>query len=376
MSIYLDNGSTTLQKPPEVAAAVAESIETCGNAGRSFYDSSIKANRVIYTTRLRMAQFFGKRKPECVALTSGFTEGLNLLAYSLLQPGDHILVSVAEHNAVLRPLRFLGCEVEVILHDDDGLPIPEAFRSALKPNTKAMFLNHASNVTGRVSNVRSFATLCREAGIPLVLDVAQSLGHIPVTSELGDIAVFTGHKGLMGPQGTGGIVAMEDVKLRRIAKTGGTNAGHDGLQEASFPGAFEAGTPNAHSFAGLVASLDFINKVGISNIHAHEIRMWRRLVEGIIDIPGIIIYALGDVNDDERMPIVSINMRDMPSGELSLALWEKYGIATRPGVHCAPKIHRHFRTHDRGMTRLSLSYFNTEEDVDAAIKALEQISTT
>lgn len=375
MSIYLDNSSTTLHKPPQVAQAVAQAIGTCGNAGRSFYDAANKANRTIHIARMSVARLLGLTKAGSIALTSSFTEGLNLLVISMLSPGDEVIITSAEHNAVLRPLKLLDCSIKLIKSDADGLPDPQAFKSTVSSNTRAMFINHASNVTGRIADAQSFGALCREAGIPLVLDVAQSLGHVPVEASMCDIAVFTGHKGLFGPQGTGGIALLGNIPLKRIAKTGGTGFGrHDVLAEPIFPDAFEAGTPNSHSFAGLVAGIDFLNRTGIEKIHSYEISLWRKFVQGVLEIPGIQIYGLGDISSDSRAPVVSLNLGDMPAGELGLRLWEEYGIATRPGSHCAPLLHRLLGTEERGTVRFSMSWFSTDEDIDTAISALRNIA--
>ena len=373
-SFYFDNSSTTLIKPPSVADGVVYAIHSLANAGRAFYPEAASAGREIYNTRLKIANLLGLSDPLNVAFTSSFTDGLNLLAASLLEEGEHVITTLSEHNSVLRPLYLKNCALSYLESDSDGRVLPQSFETRVTPHTRFMFLNHASNVTGAVADAKAFRKLCNKLGISLVLDVSQTLGHIPVSSDFADIFVFTGHKGLFGPQGTGGIVVNGDFNFR-IARTGGTG-GHsfDPLQPCVMPDVFEAGTLNTPGIYGLGKGVDFVAETGIDNIRRKESELVNLFVREICDIPNIKLYGGEPSDAGERVPVISLNIGRVPSAELSLYLWEKYSIATRPGIHCAPLLHKHLGTAEQGAVRFSFSYFNTDDEIRYAADALKKAS--
>lgn len=255
---YFDNASTTLIKPPSVAQGVAYAVNNFGNGGRGHYLHAQRAQREIYSARQKIAALVGVAEALNVAFTASFTDGLNMLVTSLLKPGDQVITTLTEHNSVLRPLYLRGCRLLFLECDPAGRVMVEGFTSLVTPLTRAVFVNHASNVTGFVAQVRQLCKLCRREGVPLVLDVSQSFGHVPLDEDCADIFVFTGHKGLFGPQGTGGIIVNGDFGLK-IARTGGTGSDtFKPLQAEVMPDLFEAGTLNAPGIYGLGKGADFI----------------------------------------------------------------------------------------------------------------------
>ncbi len=370
--IYFDNSATSLIRPPEVAQALAYGLEHFGNAGRSFYDAVMEANRALFTTRLELARLVGLEDPLKVAFTSSATESLNLVIQSLIQPEEGVITSLVEHNAVLRPLYLRGCPLTFIEADDQGRLILDSLGSLLTTKTKYLVCTHGSNVTGNVNDIRRLRAFCREKGLLLILDVAQTLGSYPVRGDDADILCFTGHKGLLGPQGTGGIIVQGDIPFP-LVKTGGAGFGSfNRFQGLSMPDVFEAGTLNSQGLYAMQAGVRFIREQGIQQIHEKEIRLTRRFLEGIRGLEGLTLY--GDFSTDQRLPVVSLNLQGWDSADLSAKLWEDYDLATRPGAHCAPLLHRHFKTEDQGMVRFSFSFFNTEEEIDQGIRALSEVS--
>jgi len=370
--IYFDNSATTLQKPGEVSRAAAWAVTHLGNAGRSFHGPAMDAARAIQNARETLAALVKATDARFVAFTSGATESLNLAAASLLNPGDAVITTVLEHNAVLRPLYRLGCELSFVDCDDAGRLCLDMLPKLLRPNTRCVFCTHGSNVIGSVSNVAEIGNFCRAAGISLILDAAQTLGVLEITANMADVICFTGHKGLLGPQGTGGIIAGDDLPFR-VVKTGGT--GSDSFapcQAPRMPGVFEAGTANAHGLCALEAGTAFISRIGPDAIRQKEMALTRRFLEGVEDISGVRVY--GADFSGERLPIAALNIGELSSEEAALLLWERYGIATRPGIHCAPLLHRRFGTAGQGMVRFSFGYFNTPEEIDAGVRAVAVIA--
>ena len=368
---YFDNSSTTLIKPPGVAEGVAHAIGSFANAGRAFYPGAISAGREVYNTRAKIADLIGIGEPLNVAFTASFTDGLNLLAASLLEDGEHVITTITEHNSVLRPLHLRNCRVSYLDSDPHGRVLPESLGACLTPSTRFMFLNHASNVTGAVADAQLFRNLCRDAGVILILDVSQTLGHIPVYADSADIFVFTGHKGLFGPQGTGGIIANGHFDFR-LVRTGGTGENSfEPLQSCAMPDVFEAGTLNSPGIYGLGKGVDFLAETGVNNILRKESELVRIFVKEALGIPGVKLYGGADWPDSgERVPVISLNIGNVPSAELSLYLWDNHAICTRPGIHCAPLLHKHLGTAEQGAVRFSFSYFNTADEVYYAADAL------
>ena len=376
--IYLDNAATTLQKPPQVIEAVAEAMYSLGNSARGTSSGSLKASRTVYEARVKIAELLGCPNADHVVFTCNSTEALNIAINGTIFPGDHVISTDLEHNSVLRPLYRLeaeqGVELSFVPADANGYVSYDDFEALIRPNTKVMVCNHASNLTGGMIDLARVSRIARQKGILLIADASQTAGCIPVDmGRLGaDILCFTGHKGLLGPQGTGGMCIREGVAIRPL-KVGGTGVhSYSKEQPSEYPTRLEAGTLNSHGIAGLSAAVDFIRETGISTISLKENTLMRRFYEGVVQIEGVTVY--GDFSASQRTAIVALNIRDYDSGAVSDELSEKYDIATRPGAHCAPRLHRALGTKAQGAVRFSFSWFNTEAEIDEAIRAVEELS--
>ena len=377
MGIYLDNAATTKQKPLSVIEAVVKAMNSMGNSGRGAHDDSLDASRLIYDTREMISNMVNLGDPRQVAFTSNSTEALNTAIMGLFGAGDHIITTVMEHNSVLRPLYLLeerGAELSFVPCDEWGCLKTELLETFLKKNTKALVCTHASNLTGNANDLKMIGQFCKEHGLLFIVDASQTAGVLPIDmQEMNiDVVCFTGHKGLYGPQGTGGLCVRSGLKIRPL-KSGGSGI-HTYLKEhpAEMPTALEAGTLNGHGIAGLHAALEFLNETGIETIHKKEIALMRRFLSGISDIPSIKVYGAFDT--DQRAAVVSLNIGKYDSSEVSDELSYTYGISTRPGAHCAPLMHQSMGTVDQGMVRFSFSWFNTEEEIDMAIRALHELA--
>ncbi len=375
--IYLDNAATTLHKPPEVAEAVKQAILTAGNAARGAHCVSLAASRTVFETRQKLAQLFSCPREDHVVFTMNSTEALNIAIYGLLSPGDHVISTDLEHNSVLRPLYDLqtrGASVNFVPADRLGNVRYKDFEALFRENTKAIVCTHASNLTGNVLDITRISKMAHAHGALLIVDASQSAGVIPIDMQKMDIDVlcFTGHKGLMGPQGTGGLCLRPGVEIRPLLRGGTGVHSYDKDQPQAYPTRLEAGTLNSHGLAGLDAALDFLLAKSVEKIYARERLLMRRFYEAVRDIPGVMVY--GDFSQDERAAIVALNIRDYDSSEVSDALFTDYSIATRPGAHCAPRMHEALGTVKQGAVRFSFSYFNTEEEVDTAIRAVRELS--
>ena len=375
--IYLDNAATTLHKPQCVIDAVVQAMTSMGNAARGAHSSSLSASRVVYDTRCKLAKLFGCRQPDNVVFTCNSTEALNIALHGIFEPGDHVITTDLEHNSVLRPLYRLEkqgiIELSFVPADKQGRPDYTAFTNLIRENTRAIVCTHASNLTGNLVDVGTVGEIAREHGLLFVVDASQTAGVVPIDMEdmKIDILCFTGHKGLMAPQGTGGLCIREGVEIRPF-KVGGSGVhSYDREQPSPYPTRLEAGTLNSHGIAGLSAALDYIDSTGIDAIRKKEHHLMRRFYEGVSQIDGVTVY--GDF-DTERTAVVTLNIRDYDSGAVSDALYEEYGIATRPGAHCAPRMHEALGTTDRGSVRFSFSWFNTEEEVDRAVAAVAELA--
>ena len=376
--IYLDNAATTIQKPPQVIRAVAEAMQTLGNASRGAHSGALQADRVIWNARCKVAALFGFSHPERVVFTANATEALNIAINGLFQPGDHGITSDLEHNSVLRPLYRLEDQGVISLDflpaDSLGNPDYRCLESLLRPNTRAIVITHASNLTGNLVDLQRVGKFAKAHGLLLVADVSQTAGSIPIFMEDWgiDILCFTGHKGLMGPQGTGGLCVAPGVELRPWKVGGSGFHSYSRTHPEEYPTHLEAGTLNGHGIAGLSAALDFLQEVGIDTIGEKENRMLRRFLDGVQQIPGIRVY--GDFSQPRRGAIVALNLKDVDSSTMADALMEDYGIAVRSGAHCAPRMHKALGTASQGAVRFSFSWFNTEQEVDAAIQALRELA--
>lgn len=376
--IYLDNAATTLKKPDCVVEAVITALCTMGNSSRGTHDSSLKSARAVYSARLSLAELFHAPGPERVVFTQNSTEALNMAICGLFQKGDHVITTDLEHNSVLRPLYRLEEEgvitLSVVPADKQGRINYADFETLLRPETRGIVCTHASNLTGNLLDLKRIGAFATDHGLLLVVDASQTAGAYPIDMQEMGISVlcFTGHKGLMGPQGTGGLCVAEGVELRPWKVGGSGVQSYSRSHPLEMPTRLEAGTLNGHGIAGLGAGVDYILKTGVNAIHQHEIGLARRFYEGVKALPGVQVY--GDFSSWERTAIVTLNIADDDSGAVSDALWEDYGIATRPGAHCAPRMHQALGTVEQGAVRFSFSLFNTEAEVDAAIRAVKELS--
>ena len=375
--IYLDSSATSFLKPPQVAEAVFRSFNTIGNAGRGAHAPTLNASRLIYDTREKLAALFGTPDPSRIAFTCNATEALNIAIHGAIHPGEHVITTACEHNSVLRPLYLKekeGTELTIIPADQKGRIRYDLLESSVKSNTSAIVLTHASNLSGNVTDLAFVSNFAKKHGLLLIVDASQTAGSLPINVvKMGiDILCFTGHKGLFGPQGTGGLYVREGLTLSPLKSGGSSIHSFDRQHPTDMPTALEAGTLNGHGIAGLNAGLDYILSTGVKNIHAKEISLARRFVNGISDISDLKLY--GDIDAPLRTPIISLNIGNMSSASVSDILWEDYEICVRAGAHCAPLMHKTFGTEKQGAVRFSFSCFNTEAEIDTAIRAMHEIA--
>ena len=375
--IYLDSSATSFLKPPQVAEAVFRSFNTIGNAGRGAHAPTLNASRLIYDTREKLAALFGTPDPSRIAFTCNATEALNIAIHGAIHPGEHVITTACEHNSVLRPLYLKekeGTELTIIPADIKGRIRYDLLESSVKSNTSAIVLTHASNLSGNVTDLAFVSNFAKKHGLLLIVDASQTAGSLPINVvKMGiDILCFTGHKGLFGPQGTGGLYVREGLTLSPLKSGGSGIHSFDRQHPTDMPTALEAGTLNGHGIAGLNAGLDYILSTGVKNIHAKEISLARRFVNGISDISDLKLY--GDIDAHLRTPIISLNIGNMSSASVSDILWEDYEICVRAGAHCAPLMHKTFGTEKQGAVRFSFSCFNTEAEIDTAIQAMHEIA--
>ncbi len=401
--IYLDNAATTLKKPDIVYKAVLDAMKNGGNSGRGTYGAALEAANTVFSARKRIAAFFNAERANNVAFTSGATEALNTAIFGLVPYGSepvHIITTECEHNSVLRPLYKLESQgratVSFAKADRLGRINPDDIESLVRPSTRFIVTTHASNLTGNLIGIKSIAGIARRHGLVYIVDASQTAGSIPIDMRNTgiDILCFTGHKGLLGPQGTGGIVVRDGIHLEPL-KTGGTGVkSYSKSQPEEMPTLLEAGTLNSHGIAGLSAAIGYIEETGLLKLGKKEESLAERLYRGLSDIEGVEIY--GDFSCYERqnsenpegggkkeaetpmqgrMPIVAFNVKDAESGEVSDILAEEFGIASRPGAHCAPLMHKALGTEKQGAVRFSISHSNTESDIDEAVDAVRQIAS-
>ncbi len=370
--IYFDNSATTIQKPRSVSLATQDALEL-GNPGRSFHAPAMNASRTLLQARQEIAKLTQCPSPLSVAFTSGATESLNLVIASLITPQDHVITTALEHNSVLRPLYRCGCELSILPFDDQGVLCLDQLSGLLRPNTKCLVTTHGSNLLGTLTPVEDLHAFAKNHGLRFILDVSQTLGSVPVSGDMADVLCFTGHKALLGPQGTGGIIATKDCPFA-LVKTGGSgNNSFAPHQALSFPDIFEAGTPNTPGLAGLGAGVHWLNEQGMGAIVQHEQSLCGNLFRGLETIPNVTVYGQGYIPKTGRLPVIALNIGDYSADEVSMALWERWEIATRPGSHCAPLVHQHFATEQRGMVRLSMGAYNTLDEVDKVLTALYKL---
>ena len=376
--IYLDNAATTMHKPQMVIDAVTQAMCSLGNAGRGATSGALDAARTIHGCRAKLARLLGCPRADHVCFTPNSTAALNMAINGVVRPGDRVVTTVLEHNSVLRPLNRMAAEQDVTVEhagcDANGVLDYDELERLVTPGTRAVVVTHASNVTGNAVDVARVAAMAHAVGALVIVDASQSAGTAKIDMQaMGlDIVCFTGHKGLMGPQGTGGLAVAEGVDVAPWAMGGTGVHSFDTLQPLEWPTRLEAGTLNGHGIAGLAAGLDFIEtQGGVEAIAAHERALADRFLAGVREIPGITLY--GAFDQPTRSAIVSLNVGDVDSAEISDALMQGWGIATRPGAHCAPLMHRALGTERQGVVRFSFGYFNTDDEVDTAIDAVRDL---
>ena len=375
--IYFDNAATTLRKPDCVVEAVTEAMCSLGNSGRGVHSGALRASRTIYDTRVALAELFGAESPERIAFTANSTQALNTAIKGVLNPGDHVITTALEHNSVLRPLYELeerGMELTILSADKAGNICYEDFEKEIKTNTKAIVTTHGSNLTGNLLDIGRIGGIAKRHGLVYIVDASQTAGVFDIdVQKMGiDILCFTGHKGLLGPQGTGGIYVREGLEIRPLLSGGSGVQTYLRQHPPQMPTALEAGTLNGHGIAGLGAAVRYIRETGLETIRSKEQELMMAFYEGVREIPGITVY--GDFSTAYRCPIVTLNVRDYDSGEVSDVLASEYGIATRPGAHCAPLMHKALGTVEQGAVRFSFSHYNTEEEIKIAVSALRELA--
>jgi len=376
--IYLDNAASTCPKPPGVISAVDQCLrDWCANPGRGAHRIAVEAARVIHGTRQKAARLFNVADSANVIFTQNATDALNMGMRGILSPGDHVVSTMVEHNAVSRPLKVFtreGVELTLVPSDPTGFVDPGDILAAVKASTKLVVMAYASNITGAIQAIPEISLALKEAGVPILVDAAQSAGSIPLDIEKTPISMLacTGHKSMMGPQGIGLLYISPELELRSV-RQGGTGSHSDEEQDMlARPDRYEAGTLNTPGIAGLGAGIDFIESEGIGNLMRHKTELTTLLHEGLHSISGVQVY--GPPLGAPRTPLVSFNVGEMPASDISGILDREYNIASRAGIHCAPGSHQVMGTLGRGAVRLSVGPFNTSDDIATAIGAVETIS--
>ena len=381
--IYFDNAATSLARPPEVAQAVLRAMESLGNVGRGAHEASVEADLSVYGCRRAVCELLGGPSPARVAFGPNATWALNVAVSGLLRPGERALTTAASHNSVLRPLFRArderGCAVDVAPVRPDASLDFDAYEALLAPDAvgrpvRLVVATHASNLTGDVYDVARMARVAHEAGALLVLDAAQTAGALPLDmAALGaDVVCFTGHKSLLGPQGTGGIVVREGLEVAPLLEGGTGVHSFDERQPAAMPEHLEAGTLNAHGLAGLAAGVAYLRRTGVAGHAAYVAELTRRFEEGVLACLGVVVY--GGHAGVARTGVVALNVGEEDAALVADRLSSRYGICTRPGAHCAPLMHKALGTEARGAVRFSFSHFNTVEEIDAGVAAVADIA--
>lgn len=375
--IYFDNAATSLQKPEAVIEAVAEAMKSLGNASRGAHSAALGSNRMVYETRELLAELFHIDDPSRIAFTMNATESLNIAIAGIFRPEDHVITTVMEHNSVLRPLYRMeesGTELSFLQADKKGNISYEELENAIRSNTRAVICTHASNLTGNVLDLERIGEICKKHRLLFLVDASQTAGIIPIDVQKMKISVlcFTGHKGLLGPQGTGGIYVAPEINIRPLVVGGSGVQSYLKTQPDEMPARLEAGTLNAHGIAGLHAAVSYIIEKGVEQIYQEEHEKTDYFYRMIRSIPDIHIY--GDPEAELHAPIIALNIGDYDSAQVADELMEAYGIATRAGAHCAPLMHQALGTQKQGAVRFSFSQFNTRKELDAGIQALRELA--
>lgn len=375
--IYLDNAATSFPKPEVVYEAVLNNMKNYGaNPGRSGHKLALEAGRTIYEGRELVCKLFNIDDPMQIIFTSNATDALNLAIKGVLNKGDHVITTSMEHNSVLRPIKSMeanGVENTIVQCDDKGVLDPQLIKDAIKPNTKLIVTTHASNVTGTIMPIEEIGKIAKENGILFLIDAAQTAGvyDIDVKKLDVDLLAAAGHKGLMGPQGTGILYIKEGIEVRHFKEGGTGSKSQELLQPLMLPDRYESGTPNTPGIAGLAAGIEFIIEEGLDKIRKHEEELTQYFIDGLKEIPEIIIYGLQDAT--KQAAVISINIGEEDSSEIGYVLDKVFDIGVRPGLHCAPMAHKTIGTFEQGTVRFSIGYFTKKTEIDAALEALKNI---
>jgi len=377
--IYLDNGATSFPKPPAVAAAMSHFLlEIGGSPGRSGHRHSQEAARVVFECREALARLFGARDSRRIIFTLNATHALNTAIYGILKPGDRVITTAMEHNSTMRPLRDLEhrgvISLEVLPCDGAGLLDLVRLEEALSTRPRLLAVVHASNVCGAIAPLREIGAMARAAGTMLLVDAAQSAGALPIDVEADgiDLLAFTGHKGLLGPQGTGGLWARPGVEPEPLFR-GGTGSNSELEEQPEFwPDRLESGTQNTVGIAGLLAGVSFIEETGLHAIRAREAALTKRLLAGLKNLAGLTLY--GPEPPAKRSPIVSVTFEGLVPSEAGFLLEESFGLLTRVGLHCAPVAHRTLGTYPQGTVRFAPGFFTSDTEIDAAIEGCRYLT--
>lgn len=377
--IYLDNAATTFPKPESVYKAIDDCMRNhCANPGRSGHKMAMESARIVEDTRDLVAKLFNIKNPMDVVYTFNATDSLNLAIKGFLHSGDHVITTTMEHNSVLRPimeLEKIGVEHTFVKADSEGRVDPKDIESAIKGNTKMIAIIHASNVVGTLIDIDSIGKIAKKHNICYLVDASQSAGiyEIDVESMNIDMLAMPGHKGLLGPQGTGILYVNGSIKLDSQRQGGTGSRSAEIVQPDLYPDKYESGTHNTPGIAGLGAGVEFLLETGIENIRNHEEELAQYMIDEILKIDGITLY--GPKSAKERAAVIALNIRDLDSGEVTFRLDREFDIATRSGIHCAPLAHESIGTIKQGAVRFSLGYFTKKEEIDEAIKALKIIAS-
>lgn len=377
--IYLDNAATTFPKPESVYAKMDDCMRNyCANPGRSGHKMAMESARVVEETRDIIAKLFNIKNPMDVVYTFNATDSLNLAIKGFLKPGDHVITTTMEHNSVLRPimeLENIGVEHTFVQADEEGRIDPKDVETAIKDNTKLIAIIHASNVTGTLIDIETIGKIAKNHGITYLVDASQSAGiyDIDVDKLNIDMLAMPGHKGLLGPQGTGVLYVNNKIRLHSQREGGTGSKSEEIIQPDLYPDKYESGTHNTPGIVGLGAGVEFLLETGLDNIRKHEEELSQYMIDEILKIDGVKLY--GPKSAKERAAVIAVNIKDLDSGEVTFRLDREFGIATRSGIHCAPLAHKSIGTLKQGAVRFSLGYFTTKEEVEEAIKAIKVIAS-
>ncbi len=385
--IYLDNAATSWPKPPGVAQAMVHFMEEVGaNPGRAAHRLAVESGRIVYRAREVVCELFHAPDPLRLVWCKNVTEALNLALWGLLRPGDHLVTSSMEHNSMMRPLRALegqggrgpgGVQVTAVACSPEGMLDPVGVEAAIRPNTRLIALNHASNVVGTVLPVAQVGALCRARGLLLLVDAAQTGGAYPVDvqTEQIDLLAFTGHKSLRGPMGTGGLIIgerVDETQLEPLLQGGTGSRSEHQVQPRFLPDMCESGTPNVVGLAGLEAGVRWVLERGVDSIRAHDVALTQALIDGLQAIAGVTVY--GTLDPELQTATVSFNIAGLEPSDVGLRLDDEFGIMCRVGLHCSPASHKTLGTFPAGAVRFGLGAFNTVAEVGTAVDAVRRMA--